>query len=146
MVHEKMYAADNLAELPLDSYIHDLCSEILESLGKSNNVKLIITGDNPSFEVKKLVPLALIFNELVTNSIKHGFREKELGAITVQIINNTDTLEIEYSDDGDWFDNPRTSGFGTSLIEVFIEQLDGEFKLNKKDKGTKYSFQFRHAA
>ena len=78
----------------------------------------------------------------------HNFFEEKYG------FNKTDTPEIKisfelknkltmnYHDNGTWFDNPETDNFGTSLIEIFTEQLEGSFVLNKHESGTEYIFEF----
>jgi two-component sensor histidine kinase len=91
---------------------------------------------------KTIVPLALIINELVSNSLKHAFEEG--GKIKLEINSKDDMFfEMVYADNGIWKEKSKDSSFGLQLIEVFTDQLDGSFERIVNEKGTSYIFQLK---
>ena len=92
---------------------------------------------------KSIVPIAMLYNELITNSVKHAFINVEQPKITVTFnpIDN-EYFQMIYTDNGKWKSNVNTS-FGTELIQAMTEQLDGHYAIDKTDLGTSYSFTFK---
>ena len=78
LVHEQLYQATDLARIDFVSYVDELVG-YLGSIynGVSNNVALITEVVDVALSVETAVPLGLIINELVTNSLKHAFPEEE---------------------------------------------------------------------
>ncbi|MGE5444020.1 MAG: sensor histidine kinase [Ignavibacteriales bacterium] len=75
-VHEKLYQSKDLARINFAEYIRDLAANLFHSYGVSSTaIKLKITVDNTFLDINTAVPLGLIINELVSNSLKHAFPE-----------------------------------------------------------------------
>ncbi|TXB64325.1 transporter substrate-binding domain-containing protein [Vicingus serpentipes] len=141
LVHEKVYNTENLANINLKEYIESLANDIITSFSYQKKPTLTINSSIENFDLKPLVPLALILNELITNSLKHGLKNPSNGVIEINISNKGSQLNMTYHDNGIWIDNNRKSNFGLSLIETFTEQLDGNFS-KTTDNGTTYTFEF----
>lgn len=86
--------------------------------------------------------LALIFNELMSNSFKYAFQNKSSGAIRIKA-NQTGnkSIEFNYADNGEWIEPAHEDSFGLELIEALTEQLGGTVKRSTTG-GTHYSFIF----
>jgi len=141
LIHEKMYKTDDLSDIDIKDYLDSLFIDIFRSYTFSNKITYKITTNVKSFKLDNLVPLALIFNELITNSIKHAFTDLDKGLITVDINKVEDKIIITYKDNGKGYDNENKENFGSVLIETFTEQLDGEFSINATS-GVEYTFTF----
>ena len=48
-----------------------------------------------------------------------------------------------YFDNGKWLKNDESDYFGSSLIQIFTDQLEGDFNLHKEETGTQYNFMFK---
>lgn len=143
MIHEQMYQTENLSRIDLGSYLEALVADLIRSYAVNMNVDTRITSNVKKIDNESIVPLALIFNELVSNSLEHGFIERGSGTITIDVKQNTsDQISIHYSDDGMWKEPQKESSFGLELIETFVEQLDGTFRREGKESGTHYHFEF----
>ena len=83
----------------------------------------------------------MLFNELFTNSIKHGFRDATQGEIGITIKNKENYTQFEITENSGLFpeeiDIETSHSTGLSLIKNFTEQLNGNIKLVKKPN-TKY--------
>ena len=79
-------------------------------------------------------PIGLIINELITNSIKHGFENLDEGEISIQIGKTKDNYEFVYSDNGVGMkevektqNNKKT--FGIRLITSLTEEMNGKLEI-----------------
>lgn len=140
IIHERMYQSGSLSGFDMDQYARTLVSSIL-----SNNVldkvpKVTITVQLDQLNSNSIVPLALLINELVMNSLKHAFDAQSAPEINLEL-KQTDSshFSLMYADNGYWKESSKPS-FGVEIIEAMCSQLDGSFDLNKSEKGTVYSF------
>ena len=143
MIHEKMYQSENLTKIDLKVYLNSLIQDLITSYAdKITSIKVNINSDLDRLEPKSLVPLALIFNELVSNSIKHAFKEKPSAEIIIEAKKLIDSnIQIIYRDNGTWSSPQKESSFGLEMIETFTEQLEGQVK-RYAENGTVYQFTF----
>lgn len=131
MIHKKLYELGELSRLEFEEYISSLIDEIkeLHSENKDVNINLSIALDE--LDLKSVVPIGLIINELITNSMKHAFSDLNEGVIEIQFKNlNEDKIVFEYSDNGSW-KTTSEPGFGEELLNLLTEQLDGVITRNK---------------
>ena len=144
LVHEKVYLSENVANIELEEYIKNLVEEVIVSYTYDNKPLLNVSSNIGEIDLKSLVPLALILNELTTNSLKYGFKNIENGAITITIKQEEEeVVNMIYHDNGVWIEPLENSkGFGQTLIDVFTEQLEGHYE-RTTDSGTTYSFAFK---
>ncbi|MCB9363728.1 MAG: transporter substrate-binding domain-containing protein [Flavobacteriales bacterium] len=140
LVHEKTYNSENLANIKLKEYIESLADDIILSFSYQNKPVLTVNSTIENINLKPLVPLALIFNELITNSLKHGLKNIKNGSIEINISVRDNHLYMTYHDNGTWIENKEKSNFGLSLIDTFTEQLDGSYT-RTTENGTTYNFE-----
>jgi two-component sensor histidine kinase len=82
-------------------------------------------------DVDTLVPLGLIVNELITNSLKYAFPDEKGGFLKVSLQEIKNQLVLNIMDNGVGFDpqNIRDNSFGQNLVKSLVNQLDGEMIL-----------------
>ena len=142
LVHQKMYEKDSLSNIDFKDYLQSLISEIKKSYS-SKNVHVENDIEIRTMNPKSIVTVALLINELLTNSIKHAFKEK--GEVLIKVYNaknKENSFIIEYSDNGLWKEPKGDKTFGLQLIDTFVEQLDGSFERKSTKQGTNYKFTF----
>ena len=142
LIHEKIYSGNSLNFISVEDYIHTLSKEILETFGAEKLVKIEVNAQDCFLDLKAVVPIAQILNELITNSVKYAFTATKEPKITIEMLEEEGILMLNYKDNGKWRNSEGKGNFGTSLIEIFTEQLEGKFELKKSNDGTSYSFQF----
>ncbi|UKN01786.1 sensor histidine kinase [Paracrocinitomix mangrovi] len=144
LIHEKMYQSDDLARIDLEGYLRTLAQELIESYSVSKPINLHVNCEIEYIQPKSLVSIALMFNELISNSLKHAFEEKEEGKIEIRILKISEhQVEIVYKDNGNWKKPVSDSTFGVSLISDLSVQLDGTYTLDTS-VGTTYDFIFEY--
>lgn len=144
LIHEKMYNNDDLAQIDIHSYLLSLIQDIISSIQSQCSVELTVDSDVEKIDIKSVVPISLLFNELITNSIKHGFSDMGHGIIEVRIASKGEWLTIYYHDNGKWIADESKDGFGLELIKTLTDQLEGDVERSIQN-GTSYSFRFKKA-
>ena len=142
LIHNKLYVSTELESIEYSSYIQDLAEEIKFLFEDSNETDIQVDINVDKIGLKTIIPLGLLINELVTNSLKHAFLSAENSKIMIEVNSvNDNKFDFIYLDNGKWKPpNPNSVNFGTELLVVLTEQLDGEFKREFDENGTKYTF------
>ena len=102
MIHEKLYQED-LSKVELDNYIHSLVQSLIGNYAvDKDKVHYKVNVGQVSIDIQKIVPLALILNELVSNSLKHGdSRDHDIElSIDLNMVDNS--IFLNYHDNGNW--------------------------------------------
>jgi two-component sensor histidine kinase len=140
-IHQKLYKEQELSKFSLVSYIDDLSSELKQFFLEEFPVEINIESDYRVIDLKTVVPLGLILNELLSNSFKYAFTGLESGEISILLKDKGDYFDLIYFDSGDWIEpNDESSGFGIELINTLSEQLNGTVEFRTEKEGTYYKF------
>lgn len=147
LVHEMLYSTKDFVFTSLREYVDFLSASLFMSYAPpEHGISLEMSIDEGIyFEIDYMIPLGLILNEMMSNSLKHGFPEAT-GKITVSAsVSDDGWYEIKYSDDGVGlpgnFDITESETLGTQLIIMLTEQLDGKIEIFNK-KGLTYKIRF----
>lgn len=140
LVHQRMYQTENIAKINAESYLKELALDLLKLHATNQEVDLTIKATISNFNMKHIVPMGLVLNELISNSLKHGIKEK--GKMNISFTQEHDKIIFEYQDNGVGFDDIKVEkGFGLDLIDVFTSQMDSNFTLiTSMSNGVKYTF------
>ncbi len=145
MIHQKLYQGKNIEAIEMKDYFINLGIHILESFGMWNRIKLLYEMNPIELDVDAAIPLGLIVNELLANSLKYAFPNDRKGEIIISLFKiNKNTLRLEVSDNGigKKSDTPiQGTGFGTQLIQLLIQQLEGKEKVTTREC-TAFCFEF----
>ena len=143
IIHEKMYQSGSLSKFDLEKYLKSLVDSLLLNYAIGKKPAVLIRVEVVDMKSKSIVPLALLINELLLNSLKHAFSEQENPEISISLLESdehkSDRFFLHYSDNGSWMDDSVAS-FGTEIIQAMSEQLEGTFELDTSGLGTKYVF------
>jgi two-component sensor histidine kinase len=119
-----------------------------KELTNSNVIKLNINFKDIFLDINTAIPCSLIVNELVSNSLKHGFPNGKKGEIKIIMhLINKNEVELVVSDNGvglpEKVDFRNTKSLGLHLVTILAEdQLRGDIKLDRT-KGTSFHIRFR---
>ncbi|MBP7552873.1 MAG: PAS domain S-box protein [Spirochaetes bacterium] len=137
LIHEKLYSSKNLANINLSEYIADLSNLLLYHYDLNKKVKINLDLKNIQFDINAMVPIGLLLNELLTNSLKYAFNKSKNGNIFIKLeSDDMIKFELTYSDDGPGlpkdFDIDDIKTLGFQLIKSLIYQLEGEYVIDSK--------------
>jgi two-component sensor histidine kinase len=115
-VHERLYKGEDVRSVALHTLFNDLCHEIGEAVGCPDGIACEATPIDVSTDLA--IPLALIVNELVTNSVRH------VGPpVRVSVEASPHSLRLIVSDDGQGPPAGAREGLGSQMINAFAQQL-----------------------
>jgi two-component sensor histidine kinase/HAMP domain-containing protein/putative methionine-R-sulfoxide reductase with GAF domain len=148
LVHEKLYQSKDLSNINLNDYIQDLANGLLRNYDvNSQNISLSFDTDDVSISIDSSVPLGLVINELLSNSLKHAFPNNRKGKISIALHSMPDdSIELTIGDNGiglptDYdFRNSKNlgmqliTGLAENQLKAMIERIEGE--------GTKFKIVF----
>ncbi len=153
LIHEELYRGEGTDTLNFSVYLRKLAEKLLQTYSLSNkNISLFMNlEENAFFNMDVAVPLGIIVNELVSNSIKHAFTEQN-GEVQIQLFREEQNNEIHkslfsltISDNGKGISENTELGsvksLGLQLVNTLVDQVDGEIELERAG-GTKFRITF----
>jgi len=149
-VHEQLYQSNTLSRINAAEYIRLLTGAIAlgYTAGAENEIKFEV--EKVLLPINMAIPFGLIVNELVTNSIKHAFTNKNKGEIRISLKQNeSDEVILEVSDNGVGFpkdfNSEQSKSLGIRLINDLSRQLHGKCEnLSGENGGSKFRLTFRN--
>ncbi len=146
IVHQKLYQGNNLGAIEMKDYFINLSESILDSFGAEKRVSIDCAMDALDVDIDTAVPLGLIVNELLTNTLKYAFPEGQLGKVRIKLEKQKDgVLLLEVSDNGVGKSSvTKGTGFGGQLVSLLTQQLSGTIREEVKN-GTSIYFVFKPA-
>ena len=138
IIHETIYDSGDFSGVLMSSFITRLIERIIAA-SSAHGVRFRVDADF-RLNLETAMPLGLLINEAVTNSIRHAFTDGK-GLIEVRITSD-DLLHLTVADDGMGIGEPPEGTVGLSLMHALADQLDGEMEITS-DHGTVVSLRFR---
>jgi PAS domain S-box-containing protein len=131
LIHERLYQSTDLKRIDFGDYIRTLANELFHTYVMDTSlIKLNVDVDDVMLDINTSIPLGLIVNELVTNSLKHAFPPGTSGEINIKFHTTDDKYQLEVKDNGIGFpkdvDYKNTESLGLRLVTSLTEQIDGE--------------------
>lgn len=142
IIHKNLYPHSDLKTISLDDYLYTLSNQLFENYQLNySNVELETELEKISVDIDKLIPIGLIVNELISNSMKHAFTESSNAKIFVRLSSDeNENIELEISDNGKGIDPnlnfDKKDSIGMKLITIFSEKLKSKLSIIN-ESGTK---------
>ena len=166
LLHEELHEGGGIDKLKFSSYLEKLAENLFQtySLGNADISLSMDLEENVFFDMDTAVPLGIIINELISNSFKHAFVERDRGEIRIKLYREktgeckknragskkedfkTTSFVLAVSDDGigvpESLDLKNPDSLGIQLVITLVDQLEGELEL-KRDSGTEFVVRFK---
>jgi PAS domain S-box-containing protein len=141
ITHQNLYKRSlESNDVKIMPYLKEIGDSLLVGI---NNIQIeFVIPDDFSLEMQFATPFGLIINELITNSIKYAFPNSS-GIISITIINDGNTINLTYKDNGIGKPSNSKNGLGSTLIESLCFQCGGKGYYDYAFSGTKFIFQFQ---
>ena len=166
LIHEELHEGRGTDKLDFCPYLEKLVENLFETY-KVGNVDISLSIDleeNTFFDMDTAVPLGLIVNEIISNSLKYAFKDRDQGKIQIKLcreesgesISKAPGKKEDYKSKGTNFvltvsDNgiglpenfkiEDSDSLGLQLVLILVDQLEGGLEL-KTDSGTEFSIRF----
>jgi PAS domain S-box-containing protein len=152
LIHEKLYASGNLAQLEAGEYVRELAQMLVRSYDQGRGrVRLELTAEALPLDIQTAIPVGLLLNELVTNAMKHAFDDDGFGTVHVGLRRiGSAGAELRVADDGRGMAEPQPQteaiparGLGLRLVRGLVRQIDGELRRRSDPgRGVEVAIQF----
>ncbi|MEI6020821.1 MAG: histidine kinase dimerization/phosphoacceptor domain -containing protein [Bacteroidota bacterium] len=148
-IHESLYQNNSFSAVNFSEYVKRLVRNIIASYSfNSDNIELKQEIDEIALSLDVAIPLGLIINELVTNSIKHAFNNQEKGLIIINLKTENNYVFLNLMDNGiglnDGFNIEKSQSLGLQLVSTLLEQIGATYTLkSNKNQGTKFNISFQ---
>lgn len=148
IIHEMLYKTDNLSRIDYGEYLQQLVSGVVTSMkGSDNIIDITIEVKDLFLNIDTSIPLGLMINEIVTNSLKHGLEENK-GKLDIKVEKlDYPNFILRIGDNGKGFPDDlnfeNTKSLGLKLIHNLSKQLKGSIQRDKDKKGTNYIVEFK---
>lgn len=138
ILHQHLYHEGNIRGIKMGDYIITLIQNLFTSYNiNPDKISLETDIDNISLDVDTVIPLGLIINELVSNSLKYAFDKNQYGTVRVIVKEKINMIELMVRDTGRGFPvglnihNEQT--FGLQLINAFAQKLKASIDFFNND-------------
>ena len=147
LIHEILYQTENYVHLNYKRYIRALISNLVRSYQKIiSNINVEYDIEDISIDINDAIPLALIINELVSNSLKYAFADEiKSKKLSISLKQNKNEVILTITDNGKGFptnyDATKSKSLGLRLVSMLTKQLHGTYE-RINDQGTKSMIKF----
>jgi len=141
LVHERLYRSGDLTHINMEEYIQFLTSNLFKFYGfPRSQVTSSVHVSGVILDINTAIPLGLICNELISNSLKYAFPDGRKGEISVAAVSRTDgSTVVTVRDNGigmpEGMDWQNANSLGLKLVNLFTDQLNGQI-IMRQDGGT----------
>lgn len=150
IIHEMLYRSGNLSVVKIKDYFESLISFITGTYTVNTRIKtdLIVDSKSEVLDIDKAIPCGLVLNEMISNSLKYAFKNRDNGKINIHFQEFTaqkKKYELIVEDNGVGipknFDLLNVESFGMQIVHSLVSQLDGSITMEIKN-GTKFIIRF----
>lgn len=142
LVHEALYRSGNFAAVELKSYLEQVATGSFRAQSSSSGaVRLVLELSSVHVSLDQATPCGLLVNELISNSVKHGFPDDKQGVVHVVLQSSPSTenmsemCRLQVWDTGIGlpreFELIRTQSLGLQLVGDLSNQLGGKLAIGK---------------
>jgi len=129
LLHEQLYHSTDLASVKIKDYIKNLVTKTLQAY--PTHIQIETDIEDTSLNIETSLPIGLIINELLTNTIKHANAKN----VEIRLKKTNENLKLHYKDDGKGLKKDeiqKSEGLGWQLIKSLISQLGGKLTIKNK--------------
>ena len=147
LIHERLYQSEDLKRIDFSDYIKTLSQDLFRTYAADpTRIHLKMDLESILLDINTSIPLGLILNELVSNSMKYAFPDDEKGEINIKLRSKDDQYTLIVSDNGvgipPEIDFDKIESLGLQLVKSLTNQIDGTLELDR-GQGTTYTIQFQ---
>jgi len=133
LIHNKLYQDDRAGSINMLTFLPELVKYLADSFDSHDRVTFQIDAKSINLDIARAIPLALILNEAITNSIKYAFPAHRENVISIIITESCGVVELTVSDNGRGFEAETAmatrSSLGLKLMKGLAEDIGGEFQI-----------------
>lgn len=132
LIHQNLYQDKDVKTIDMALYVPEFIRYLDESFGTHYHIRILSNVDPISLGISQAIPVSLIINEAVTNSIKHAFPENGRGSIEISMRKVGKEITLLIVDNGVGIDESQVNTLPHSLGLKLIKGLAGDINASVK--------------
>ena len=146
LIHQKLYQTENSSNINMSVYLPELLNYLRDSYDIRQRIRFVSDIEDIRLDISKAIPVGLILNEAVTNSVKYAFPENKSGEINIRMERLTkNKIRLSIADNGiglppNW-DKVQKNSLGLKLMKGLTEDIRGKLLIENLN-GTKVTVEF----
>ncbi|WP_425390169.1 tetratricopeptide repeat-containing sensor histidine kinase [Ekhidna sp.] len=137
LIHQKLYSADDVRGVDVQDYLENLSKELFKAFGvNEEKINWKVNTNGLKLDIDTIIPLGLIINELITNSIKYAFEDDKNGLLEIQMKEEGENLNVVVADNGKGLDEQalaHSNAFGWKMIQSLGRKLKANINVNAEN-------------
>ncbi|PRY84318.1 tetratricopeptide repeat protein [Mongoliibacter ruber] len=134
LIHEKLYQYENLSKINMQEYMQQLSDFLTQTYRSEKQIVINIAAQDINLDMDTAIPLGLITNELLSNSLKYAFEDSDFGEINIIFSEKEPgTYKLQVKDTGKGLDAnldiDNTKSLGLKLVRTLTRQINGQLKI-----------------
>jgi two-component sensor histidine kinase len=139
---QNVFSRASFDTVKLKELLSYILTSTLDSYKLENqNIIAVVEGHNIEISSTQAIPVALVANEVISNSMKHGIKNDETGEIRINITESEGLVSMEFYDSGKnelYYNSNDENKLGLQIVKALsMEQLGGSFTISKVNGETK---------
>lgn len=135
-IHQQLYSSSSFSRIDIGEHLRRLGAN-LRALHAHRTVEIFIDADPLFCDIETAIPLGLIANELISNSLEHAFPDGRSGRVTATLQVRDGQTTFAVADDGIGFTGGERNGLGLRLVQALTRQLGGALETDGGAGGTR---------
>ncbi len=145
ILYNQLYQSASFSRLSIRTYLTPLVDAVIANFPQGRSVTLEKDIDDFMMDAKRLQPIGIIINELLTNAMKYAFADRSNGLLKVSVKNRDGRITLTVQDNGAGIDPSidfsNSTGFGFTLVQALATQLGGKVHIERTG-GTSIALEF----
>lgn len=135
-VHRRLFQGGDVQRFAVAEFVRDLAGD-LAAAARRDDIQLKLDLEPVAVPASSAAPMALVVNELISNSLKHAFPAERPGEVAICIRNVGERFEIIVADNGVGMPAEAPRGFGTTIVQLLCQQLKAQFTQSDNQPGVR---------
>jgi len=146
LIHQKLYQTENMSSINMPGYVNELVDYLRDSFTINHRIRFHLQIERIELDLSHCIPLGLILNEGITNSVKHAFPNDGEGMITISLKwSSADHLLLTLEDNGiglpAGFNVMKQDSMGMNLIRGLSKEIGAKLTIRSQN-GTQVAVSF----
>jgi two-component system, sensor histidine kinase PdtaS len=146
LIHQKLYQSADVKTIDMSVYLPELVNYLRASFDAGKYIHFNLEVDPIQLSIAQAIPLALVLNEAITNSVKYAFPGNRLGEISIKMLQTGESIELIISDNGvgiiKAMEDADIESLGLKLMRGLIEEINGQIEF-ENNNGTIITIVFK---
>lgn len=136
-IYNRLYRDGQTRDIEFGGYLDELCSELDAFYSNDDHpVRVRSAVDAVFVDLDRAIPLALMVNELIANSARHGFTDSPDGEVRVTLEHTDGDILVVVTDNGRGMPDDPPQGLGRELVATLGDQLGARLETHENDGTT----------